>query len=187
MKTYERIVRKVMVRYIEDNEILSKKQHGFRSGRSCLTQMLSHFDDILLGFTNGLDTDSIYLDYAKAFDKVDHKLLLMKLQKYGFSSQPITWIRSFLTDRKQCVVLDGHRSVLASIISGVPQGNVLGSILFILFINDLQGCVQHSNVSFFADDTRVSKQIASQHDVSLLQEDLNNIISWSRSNNMKLH
>jgi hypothetical protein len=176
-----------MVRYIEDNEILSKKQHGFRSGRSCLTQMLSHFDDILLGFTNGLDTDSIYLDYAKAFDKVDHKLLLVKLQKYGFSSQLITWIRSFLTDRKQCVVLDGHRSVLASIISGVPQGTVLGPILFILFINDLQGCVQHSNVSFFADDTRVSKQIASQHDVSLLQEDLNNIISWSRSNNMKLH
>ena len=79
MKTYERIVRKVMVRYIEDNEILSKKQHGFRSGRSCLTQMLSHFDDILVGFTNGFDTDSIYLDYAKAFDKVDHKLLLMKL------------------------------------------------------------------------------------------------------------
>ena len=108
------------------NEILSKKQHGFRSGRSCLTQMLSHFDDILLGFTNGFDTDSIYLDYAKAFDKVDHKLLLMKLQKYGFSSQLISWIRSFLTERKQCVVLDGHRSVLASIISGVPQGTVLG-------------------------------------------------------------
>ena len=91
MKTYERIVRKVMVRYIEDNEILSKKQHGFRSGRSCLTQMLSHFDDILFGFTNyGFDTDSIYLDYAKAFDKVDHKLLLMELQKYGFSSQLIS-------------------------------------------------------------------------------------------------
>ena len=78
MKTYERIVPKVMVRYIEDNEILSKKQHGFRLGRNCLTQMLSHFDDILVGFTYGLDTDSIYLDYAKAFDKVDHKLLLMK-------------------------------------------------------------------------------------------------------------
>ena len=187
IKTYERIVRKVMVKYIEDNEILSKKQHGFRSGRSCLTQMLSHFDDILLGFTNGLDTDSIYLDYAKAFDKVDHKLLLIKLQKYGFSSQLISWIRSFLTDRKQCVVLDGHRSVLASIISGVPQGTVLGPILFILFINDLQGCVKHSNVSFFADDTRVSKQINCQSDVYLLQEDLCNIISWSRSNNMKLH
>ena len=71
MKTYERIVRKVMVRYIEDNEILSKKQHGFRSGRSCLTQMLIHFVDILLGFTNGLDTDSKYLDYAKVFDIVD--------------------------------------------------------------------------------------------------------------------
>ena len=112
---------------------------------------------------------------------------VLKLQKYGFSSQLISWIRSFLTDRKQCVVLDGHRSVLASIISGVPQGTVLGPILFILFINDLQGCVKYSNVSFFADDTRVSKQINSQNDVSLLQEDLGNILNWSRSNNMKLH
>ena len=83
--------------------------------------------------------------------------------------------------------IDGHRSVLASIISGVPQGTVLGPILFILFINDLQCCVEHSNVSFFADDTRVSKQIASQCDVSLLQEDLDNIIRWSKANNMKLH
>jgi hypothetical protein len=70
--------------------------------------MLSQFFDILLGFTKGLDTDSIYLDYANAFDTVDHKPLLVKLQKYGFGSKLITWIPSFLTDREQCVVLDGH-------------------------------------------------------------------------------
>ena len=131
--------------------------------------------------------DTQYLGYAKAFNKVDYKILLVKLHKYWFSSQFIWRIRSFLTDGKQCVVLDGHRSVLASIISGVPQGTVLWPILFILFLNDLQGSIKHSNVSFFADDTHVLKQINSQQDVILLKEDLNNIICWSRSNNMKLH
>ena len=187
IKLYERIVRKVMVKYIEENNILSDKQHGFRSGRSCLTQMLGHFDEIMLGLRNGVDTDSIYLDYAKAFDKVDHNLLLLKLQKYGFSERIVNWIRSFLTDRKQCVVLDGHQSLLADILSGVPQGTVLGPILFILFINDLQNHVLHSSVSFFADDTRISKQINSERDVQLLQNDLDNVVRWSQSNNMKLH
>ena len=84
VKVYERVVRKHMVDYLETNSLLTEKQHGFRSSRSCLTQMLDHFDDIYEGFTRGEDTDSIYLDYAKAFDKVDLKLLISKLQRYGF-------------------------------------------------------------------------------------------------------
>ena len=149
--------------------------------------MLSHFDDIMEGLTYGKDTDAIYLDYAKAFDKVDHRLLIAKLQRYGFSPQFIAWIRSFLTNRPQTVVLNGIHSYLAAIISGVPQGTVLGPILFILFINDMENCVQHSSVRLFADDTRVSKQISCEHDVKLLQDDLYNIIDWSKSNNMMLH
>lgn len=113
VKIYERIIRKVMVKYIEDNNILSNKQHGFRSGRRCLTQMLDHFDTIMEGFLEGKDTDSIYLDYAKAFDKVDHQLLINKLKIYGFSDQLIQWIRSFLGDRTQSVVINGiHSTVL---------------------------------------------------------------------------
>ena len=149
--------------------------------------MLSHFDDIMLGLTNNMDTDSIYLDYAKAFDKVDHRLLLAKLQRYGFSPQILAWLKSFLVDRTQSVVLNGKHSIISKILSGVPQGTVLGPILFILFINDLQGCVKHSKVSFFADDTRISKQISSEQDVPLLQQDLDNVIQWSKRNNMKLH
>ena len=187
IKIYERVLRKVMIKYLEENNILSCKQHGFRSGRSCLTQMLSHFDDIMLGLTNNVDTDSIYLDYAKAFDKVDHSLLLSKLSKYGFSPQILAWLKSFLIDRTQSVVLNGKHSIISKILSGVPQGTVLGPILFILFINDLQGCVKHSKVSFFADDTRMSKKISCEQDVSLLQEDLNSVIKWSKHNNMKLH
>ena len=80
IKIYKRVLRKTMVNFIEDNTILCDKQHGFRSGRSCLTQIPSHFDDIMLGLLNGHDTDAIFLDFAKAFDKVDHKLLLEKLK-----------------------------------------------------------------------------------------------------------
>jgi hypothetical protein len=187
IKVYERVVRKTIVSYLDKNNILCHNQHGFRSGRSCLTQLLGHFDDIMLGLTEGIDTDAIYLDYAKAFDKVDHKLLLSKLQRYGFDNKLIKWIESFLSDRQQTVVLDGHHSYITTILSGVPQGTVLGPILFILFINDMELCVKHSTVRFFADDTRISKHIKSEASVVELQEDLNSVISWASKNNMMLH
>ena len=187
IKIYERILRKKIVSFLESNNILSPNQHGFRSGRSCLTQMLSHFDDVLSGLKNNADTDAIYLDYAKAFDKVDHMLLLAKMKVYGFNDRLIKWIESFLTNRSQTVVVDGHQSLWAFIKSGVPQGSVLGPILFILFINDLENCIKHSTSRFFADDTRISKQIMSVENVAELQEDLNNVIEWSMQNNMMLH
>ena len=87
VKVYERVVRKHIVHYFETNNLLTDKQHGFRSNRRCLTQMLDHFDDIYEGFTRGEDTDSIYLNYAKAFDKVDLDLLILKLKKYGFGNK----------------------------------------------------------------------------------------------------
>ncbi|KAL5270097.1 hypothetical protein ACHWQZ_G000973 [Mnemiopsis leidyi] len=187
VKVFERVVRKHMVNYLEDNSLLTNKQHGFRSGRSCLTQMLDHFDDIYEGFTRGEDTDSIYLDYAKAFDKVDLNLLVRKLRRYGFHNKLIDWIKSFLSDREQVVVLNGIHSDIAKVLSGVPQGSVLGPLLFILFINDLEQVVLSSKVSFFADDTRVSKRIGCHDDCLMLQEDLYRILEWSRNNNMKLH
>ena len=187
VKVYERVVRKHMVHYLETNNLLTDKQHGFRSNRSCLTQMLDHFDDIYEGFTRGEDTDSIYLDYAKAFDKVDLDLLILKLKKYGFGNKLVDWIQSFLSDREQVVVLNGVHSDIAKVLSGVPQGTVLGPLLFIFFINDLEQVMTSSTVSFFADDTRVSKQISCYEDCMLLQDDLYKILDWSRRNNMKLH
>ena len=176
-----------MVDYLEMNDLICNRQHGFRAGWSCLTQLLHHFDDALESITNNSDFDSIYLDYAKVFDNVDHKLHLKKLQIYGVHSRIIRWIESFLQNRKQAVVVDGHLSVLGSILNGVPQGTVLGPILFLVFINDVDRCIMHSIIRCFADDTRISIAITSEQDVMLLQSDLHNVIEWSSKNNMALH
>ena len=187
IKIYERIIRKKLVTYLELNRFICDKQHGFRAGRSCLTQLLHHFDDVIDSLTNNADFDSIYLDYAKAFDKVDHRLLLKKLHLYGIHPRLVNWIESFLIGRNQAVVVDGQLSFLAHIISGVPQGTVLGPILFLIFINDIEQCISASTIRCFADDTRVSISVKTEQDVSKLQEDLYSVISWSERNNVALH
>ena len=187
IKVYERIIRKSMVHFLDNNEILCGNQHGFRSGRSCLTQLLSHFDEVFSGLVNGSDVDAIYLDYAKAFDKVDHHLLLKKMRRYGFHDKVVAWIESFLVDRSQQVALNGYMSYAAKVISGVPQGTVLGPLLFILFVNDMEGCVSHSTIRFFADDTRILKHISCSQHVTELQQDLFSVIQWAKQNNMALH
>ena len=177
---------KKLVSYLEMTNLICNKQHGFRSGRSCLSQLLHHFDDVLESLTNNADFDSIYLDYAKAFDKIDHKLLIRKLHRYSLNPKIIRWIDSFLSDRKQAVVVDGHLSFLAPIISWVPQGTVLGPILFLIFINDIEHCITNSIIRCFADDTRVSIPVFSEQDVAKLQNDLYSV-NWSENNNMSLH
>ena len=187
IKIYERVLRKQMIAHLEENNLLNSKQHCFRSGKSCLTQLLHHFDDIIESLSNGDDMDAIYLDYAKAFDKVDHQLLLSKLQLYGFHSKIIRWIESFLTNRSQQVIVDGYMSITAPIISGVPQGTVLGPILFLIFINDIASCVPHSTLRCFADDTRICRSISDLNNVRELQSDLEEVTKWSARNNMALH
>ena len=111
----------------------------------------------------------------------------MKLKRYGIHPKLVDWIESFLKDRTQTVVINGVHSFVAPIISGVPQGTVLGPILFIIFINDIGQCVKHSTIRCFADDTRLSGKISIVEDCSKIQEDLNAVTSWSEENNMKLH
>ena len=173
IKIFERIIRNTMVSYLEDNFLLSNKQHGFRKGRSCLTQLLSHYDAILRNLNSEDETDVIYLDFSKAFDKVNHGLLLKKLKHYGIGGKLLDWIREFLVNRKQIVTVDGIHSEPADVLSGVPQGTVLGPLLFLLYINDLEKFVSTSAVASFADDTRLSASIREEGDSKLLQEDMN--------------
>ena len=187
IKLYERILRRIIVDYLEVNSVLSKEQHGFRTGRSTLTQLFAHFDTVYESLSTGCDMDCIYLDYSKAFDKVDHRLLLMKLKRIGFNGKLITWIQSFLNGRSQAVVVDGQHSKSCSITSGVPQGTVLGPVLFLVFINDLGDVIKHSHISYFADDTRLTKKIKCEEDCKELQTDLQSTIRWSFENNMVLN
>ena len=187
IKIYERVMRKNLVHYLEENNLLTNKQHGFRKGRSCLTQLLKTYDSILNNFMANDETDIIYLDFAKAFDKVDHALLLKKLRHLGIGGKVYEWIKSFLSDRSQTVVVDGHKSRPTIVISGVPQGTVLGPILFLIYINDLETATEVSSANSFADDTRLSHKIETVEDTTLLQSDLNHVIEWSSCNNMELH
>ena len=187
IKIFERVIRKKLVCHLESNSILSNKQHGFRKGRSCLTHLLKHIDDIIQSLLNGNDHDVIYLDFAKAFDKVDHEILIHKQRRSGVQVKLLKWIEQFLTNRKQFVAINGFHSMLALVVSGVPQGSVLGPILFLVYINDLQCHLKGSTAGSFADDTRLSKQISSCDDVLIVQEDLNTVVKWATENNMVLH
>ena len=166
-------MRNHIVNHMNNNDLFNPNQHGFRSGRSCLSQLLEHFDTILTFVEQGKNVDTIYLDFSKAFDKVDHTLLLNKLKHFGIRGKVLKWIESFLRDRKQSVIVGGSKSESAPVVSGVLQGSVLGPILFLLMISDIDENVKYSILASFADDTRVLKEIEGIIDTFKLQHDLN--------------
>ena len=126
----------------------------------------------------GSPVDIIYLDFQKAFDKVPHQRLLLKLKAHGIGDSITDWIEQWLTDRRQRVVVDGEVSNWKSVLSGVPQGSVLGPILFLIYINDLDDSIT-SNVLKFADDTKLFRKVSTDDDKQHLQNDLDRLVKWS--------
>ena len=157
---------------MNDNNLFNNSQHGFRAGRSCLSQLLEQFDIILDILDTGANADVVYLDFAKAFDKVDHKIVLSKMINMGINGKIYEWIKSFLMNRYQSVMVNGITSDPQEVLSGVPQGSVLGPLIFLIMIGDINNEVKYSIVKSFADDTRATKSIASIDDVQRFQSDL---------------
>ena len=184
VKLFEKILRSKIVNHLEKNNLCNATQHGFRSGRSCLSQLLAHYDKILSLLDQGMNVDIIYLDFAKAFDKLDFNITLKKLKHLGITGKIGKWIHSFLTNRTQSVVVNGEQSSPAPVISGVPQGSVIGPLLFLVLIGDIDKDVSHAFLSSFADDTRIGIGISTEEDVNQLQEDLEKVYEWAIENNM---
>ena len=130
--------------------------------------------------------DAIYPDFKKAFDKVPHKRLVSKLEMYGIRGEVKRWIASFLKDRTQRVSVNGHVSNWADVTSGIPQGSVLGPVLFVIFINDLPDAVK-SVVRIFADDTKLYGKASSSEDRAIIQEDLNRLSEWAEDWQLKFN
>ncbi len=185
-KVMEHIVASSVMRHARTNHLLYDLQHGFRDRRSCETQLLEFQADILHSLTEGKQTDAIILDFSKAFDKVNHRKLVAKMGHYGVRGKTNDWIRSFLSNRTQAVVLEGARSHEADVKSGVPQGSVLGPCLFLFYINDLPDSLK-SHVRLFADDTVVYLTISHQQDTAILQQDLLKLEAWEKAWDMEFH
>ena len=185
-KVMEHIIFHHIMNHFDTLNILNPLQHGFRRNHSCQSQLISYVEDIQFSMNNHKQVDLLFLDFSKAFDTVPHMRLLNKLSFYGIQGPILQWIRSWLTHRKQKVVVDGESSSATIVKSGVPQGTVLGPLMFLAYINDINESIS-SSIRLFADDCVVYSTISTPCDAEQLQDDLNHIYAWSEKWQMKLN
>ncbi len=185
-KLLEHIIHSHIMKHLEQHHILTDHQHGFRAKRSTETQLIQTIHDISKSLDEKKSVDMAILDFTKAFDKVPHKRLIHKLKHYGITGPISSWINSFLTGRTQQVVINGSKSTSTQVISGVPQGTVLGPLLFLLYINDLPDNLS-STVRLFADDCLLYSPIKTDQDTSVLQNDLLKLEKWQHTWLMKFN
>lgn len=168
-----------MMAHLVKHDLITPSQHGFVPWKSCATNLIETIDVITETFNRGFEIDMIFLDFSKAFDLVSHEALLYKLERYGFNGTILLWIKAFLLDRKQRVVIGEFASDWSDVKSGVPQGSVLGPLLFILFVNDIPEILHHIS-KLFADDCKLLAIVKNCLDRKLLQDDLDKIVKWSQ-------
>ena len=185
-KILEHIVHNHVMGHLDNNHLLSDVQHGFQKKRSCESQLIMTLQDLANGLNDGEQIDAILFDFSKAFDKVAHQRLLQKLQYYGIRGYLNDWVADFLKDRQQEVVLEGTHSSATQVTSGVPQGTVLGPLLFLVYINDMPEGID-STMQLFADDSLLYRIIRTKEDQSILQEDLRKLELWEHKWQMQFN
>ena len=185
-KTMETLVKTKVLNHMVDNQLICKEQHGFAPGRSCSTQLLDTLDFWTNVLDDGGNLDTVYMDFKKAFDSVPHRRLLAKVKALGITGRVHAWITDFLKDRTQIVSVNGEASSVGKVTSGIPQGSVLGPLLFVAYINDLP---RHANneVRIFADDTKLFSKSDNKEDRESLQDDLDRLCEWSDTWLLRFH
>lgn len=185
-KIMEHIIFKHIMQHLEKYDILVDYQHGFRQKRSCESQLVTTIEDIAKHLDKKEQVDMLILDFSKAFDVVPHIRLLRKLEHYGINGKIIEWVKAWLTQRQQCVAVEGETSTNAFVKSGVPQGTVLGPLMFLLYINDIGDDIK-SKLRLFADDSLLYLAIDCKDDCNQLQKDLDKLIDWASKWQMKFN
>jgi hypothetical protein len=179
-KVFEKIIKKTMIKHLEQYNLICDQQHGFVKLKSCVTNLIECLDLITETLNRNFAVVLIFLDFMKAFDMVSHAHLIEKLKSFGFQGLLLNWIKSFLSNRRQRVVIKGECSSWKDVLSGVPQGSVLGPLLFIIFINDLPDGLNHL-LKLFADDSKLLAIIRNSKDQELVQDDLDKLLNWSKT------
>ena len=186
-KPLEKHINKYILRHLESYSLIHPNQSGFRHKHSCHTALINLVDKWLSNINDSRYCGVLFIDFKKAFDVIDHDLLLRKLKLYGLASNTLTLLRSYLTNRQQCVTIGTSTSNLTTINFGVPQGSILGPLLFLIYINDLPLCIK-AMCDLFADDTTIHE---TDQDITTLtislQENISDLIKWTELNHMSLH
>jgi hypothetical protein len=186
---FSKLLEKIIFDHIRPmiNPYLADSQHGFRCKKSVDSNLLEFTHFVVNSSHEGFQVDALYTDFAKAFDKINHRILLRKLWMFGFRGDLYRWFKSYIQNRSQAVALHGYTSGFEPIYSGVPQGSHLGPLLFLLYINDMEKCLKNTSILLFADDAKIYRRIGGVEDCIKLQSDVDALQVYCASNQLYLN